>query len=56
MGVLEGYSPRRRFFALALTSELDALYGSNANPATASHGENPLPLSQKERFNPTRMG
>ena len=27
-----GIRLRRRFFALTLTSELDALYGSNANP------------------------
>ena len=36
------------FFALLLTSELDALCGENANPATSSHGENPLPLRQRK--------
>ena len=44
-----GIRPRRRFFALLLTSELDALCGENANPATSSHGENPLPLRQKKK-------
>ena len=29
-----GIRPRRRFFALLLTSELDALCGENANPGT----------------------
>ena len=46
----------RRFIAPPLVSKLPDGLRSNANPATASHGENPLSLSQKERFNPTRMG
>ena len=45
-----------QLFSNTLASLRYALCGSNATPATASHGENPLPLSQKERFNPTRMG
>ena len=41
---------------LALDERAPHGFVGYANPATASHGENPLPLNQKERFNPTRMG
>ena len=47
---MRGIRLGRRFFALPLTSELDALCGSNANPATSSPGENALPVENKKRY------
>ncbi|MBQ8322260.1 MAG: hypothetical protein IJX92_07850, partial [Clostridia bacterium] len=35
---IEGYSHKRRFFTLPLTSKLDALFGSNANPGAFGAG------------------
>ncbi len=49
--MMVGIFALRRFFALPLTSELDALCGSNANPATSSPAQEssiPLPKERKK--------
>ena len=49
--------PRQRFFALPLTSELDTLYGSNANPHSATQSGGSHLLSKTKKTAPlTRKG